>query len=104
MTGSDLLARCGLPFEQRGGTRLLSPEDALRLVEFACANGVSVLGIDAFRVGPDATRPLDDWIADFSEPGVRTADSSCDAAARFLASLIDADLGADVKVEVTLAD
>jgi hypothetical protein len=103
--GLDLLARSGLPTEVRAGVAFLTVDDALRLVDLARAEGVVILGMDGFRVQGSSTIPLMDWIADFSPvAGTQSgAATSWNSAKEFLLSLPAANLGDDVRVEVTLA-
>ena len=102
--GLDLLARSGLPTEVRAGVVLLAVSHALRLVELARAENLTILGIEGFHVRGGSISPLTDWIADFSGVvgGSRASEVSCDSAGEFLRSLAGAGLGEDVRVEVTL--
>src|SRR3982751_6195829 len=72
MTSRELERKFAGRGPERGGILMLRPADALALVRRARAERVPVLGVDAFDLGPAATRPLSEHTLDFSGASCRT--------------------------------
>ena len=72
MTGQELEREFAPRGTERGGVLMLRPADAIALVRRARAERIPVLGVEAFHLGPDSTRPLLDHTLDFSGASCRT--------------------------------
>ena len=72
MTVEDLEAEFASRGEVRGGALLLPASIAAELVRRARAERIAVLGIEGFRLEPDATRPDLGQILDLGGAGCRT--------------------------------
>lgn len=84
--------------EIRGGILMLASEAAIDLVRRARAERIPVLGIDAFRLSPEATEPDSGHTLDFSGSSCRT--NPWAEAEAFLADRVASDL----RFEVVLGD
>jgi hypothetical protein len=84
-TMSDLYAEFDDRAVLRGGLRLFRPADAIDLIRKCREAGVRVLGLDAFRVFPNAIQPDMEHSIDYSSPPyTRLLQNSWQHAERFV--------------------
>lgn len=102
MTGAELESGFASRGVRRGGLLMLPPADALALVRRARAEGIAVLGVDGFLLGPDSTRPVPGDTLDLSGASI-PADPWSDAEA-FLERRLDSGLHFEVVLGQDLTD
>lgn len=66
MTAADIESQFRERAVLRGGLLFLTKSDALAFVSACMRAGVSILGIDGFRISADSTQPLLEHSVDFS--------------------------------------
>ena len=99
-----LAALVGVPADDRGGTFLLRPLDALLVLNAARDRGHLVLGVEVFRADGVRITPLLDWIADFSELNGRpnASQHSCVAAVAFVNRAMQELDGVELRFDLVL--
>jgi hypothetical protein len=70
MTAEQLEAAFRKKGEVRGGILFLHPKDALSLIDAARQHKIRVLGIDAFSLSAEATRPMMEHSIDLAKPNM----------------------------------